>query len=193
MTRPNTFLGSAALCLAATACTNSEMTTSGTGGTTASGSGGSQGGSTGTGGSSASGGALTNAQAGAACTQNCCLACGIDSPGEQTCTCTSHKYASCASPLPSAWTALGGECGDSACLTVGGPCSPQGYASSAEAPQGATVLDGQPCVMNGNVCLTAETDGKHGCVCASDPSGDFVMRCGLVNGRFSNNGMPTTY
>jgi hypothetical protein len=136
---------------------------------------------------------LTNAKAGAACTQNCCLACGIDSLGEQTCTCTSHKYASCTCPLPPAWTALGGECGDSACLTVGGPCSPQGYASSAGAPQGATVLDGQPCVMNGNVCFTAETDGKHGCVCASDPSGDFVMRCGLVNGWFSNNGMATTY
>jgi arabinogalactan endo-1,4-beta-galactosidase len=56
MTRPNIFLGIAALCLAATACANSDMTTSGTGGTTGSGSGGSQGGSTGTGGSSASGG-----------------------------------------------------------------------------------------------------------------------------------------
>ncbi|HVZ89701.1 MAG TPA: hypothetical protein VHG72_22250 [Polyangia bacterium] len=47
--------------------------------------------------------------------------------------------------------------------------------------------------MNGNVCFTAETDGKHGCVCASDPSGDFVMQCGLVEGWFTNNGMPTNY
>ena len=135
----------------------------------------------------------TNAKAGAACTQDCCVGCGIDQLGQATCTCTSHKYASCTCPRPAVWTALGGECGDSACFTEGGPCSPQGYASSTGAPKGATVLDGQPCVMNGNVCFTAESDGKHGCVCASDPSGDFVMRCGLVEGWFSNNGMQTTY
>ena len=134
-----------------------------------------------------------NAKAGAACTQNCCVACGIDQVGQATCTCGSHKYATCTCPRPAVWTALGGECGDSACLTVGGPCSPQGYASSTGAPKGAIVLDGQPCVMNGNVCFTAESDGKHGCVCASDPSGDFVMHCGLVEGWFSDNGMQTTY
>jgi hypothetical protein len=63
----------------------------------------------------------------------------------------------------------------------------------AGAPAGAMVLDGQGCVMNGNVCFTAEADGIHGCVCASDPSGDFVMRCGLVEGWFTDNGMPTSY
>lgn len=136
---------------------------------------------------------VASAKAGAACTQNCCLGCGIDSLGQQTCTCANHKYSGCSCPRPTAWTALGGECGDSACLTAGGPCSPQGYSSSTSAPQGAAILDGQPCVMNGNVCFTAESDGKHGCVCASDPSGDFVMRCGLVNGWFSNNGLQTTY
>jgi hypothetical protein len=121
------------------------------------------------------------------------VGCGIDSLSQATCTCNDHGVASCTCPRPAAWTALGGECGDSACLTEGGPCSPQGYASSVGAPSGATVLEGQPCVMNGNVCFTAESDGKHGCVCASDPSGDFVMRCGLIEGWFSNNGMQTTY
>jgi hypothetical protein len=133
------------------------------------------------------------AQTGAACTQDCCVGCGIDQLGAATCTCSGHKYTSCTCPQPASWTALGGECGDSACLTEGGPCSPQGYASSAGAPSGAAVLEGQPCVMNGNVCFTAESDGKHGCVCASDPSGDFVMRCGLVEGWFTNNGTQTTY
>lgn len=133
------------------------------------------------------------AKAGAACTQSCCLGCGIDSQGQETCPCSNNKYTACACPLPATWNALGGECGDSACLTQGGPCSPQGYASAAGAPTGATVLEGQPCVMNGNVCFTEESDGKHGCVCASDPSGDFVMRCGLVEGWFTNNGMTTTY
>lgn len=56
MTRPSSILRIAAVCLVTTACANSEMTASGTGGTTESGSGGSQAGSTGTGGSSASGG-----------------------------------------------------------------------------------------------------------------------------------------
>jgi hypothetical protein len=135
----------------------------------------------------------TAAKTGASCTQSCCLGCGIDSLGQQTCTCSDKKYTSCSCPLPATWTALGGECGDSSCATEGGPCSPQGYASSAGAPKGANVLEGQPCVMNGNVCFTAESDGKHGCVCASDPSGDFAMRCGLVEGWFSNNGMSTTY
>ncbi len=115
------------------------------------------------------------AKAGAACTQDCCVGCGIDLLGQGTCSCSSDKYAICTCPRPATWTALGGECGDSSCLTEGGPCSPQGYASSAGAPQGATILEGQPCVMNGNVCFSAESDGKHGCVCASDPSGDFVM------------------
>ena len=131
--------------------------------------------------------------AGAACTQACTVGCGIGQLGQATCACDNHVYGSCTCPQPAAWTALGGACGDSACATEGGPCSPQGYASSAGAPSGATVLDGQPCVMNGNVCFTAEPDGQHGCVCASDPSGDFVMRCGPVEGWFSNNGMPTTY
>ena len=133
------------------------------------------------------------AKVGAACTQDCCVGCGIDLLGQATCSCSNHKYASCTCPRPATWTALGGECGDSSCLTDGGPCSPQGYASSVGAPQAATILEGQPCVMNGNVCFTAESDGKHGCVCVSDPSGDFVMRCGLVEGWFSNNGMQTTY
>jgi hypothetical protein len=187
----------------------------GTGGS--GGSAGSVGGTTGTGGAAIDGGAdasstagvcpgdkspnpdvatsctPTAAKAGAACTQDCCTGCGIDLLGQATCTCSNHKYASCSCPLPATWTALGGECGDSACFTEGGPCSPQGYASAAGAPKGATVLEGQPCVMNGNVCFTAESDGKHGCVCASDPSGDFVLRCGLVEGWFSNNGMQTTY
>ena len=134
-----------------------------------------------------------DAKVGAACTQNCCLGCGIDSLGEETCTCTDKKYATCACPRPSSWTALGGECGDSSCMTAGGPCSPQGYASATGAPQGANILDGQDCVMNGNVCFTAEAGDTHGCVCASLPSGDFVMRCGPVNGWFTNNGVPTTY
>jgi hypothetical protein len=135
------------------------------------------------------------AKASATCTQDCCLTCGIDSLGQQTCTCSSanKKYSTCSCPRPSTWTALGGECGDSKCLTAGGPCSPQGYASSAGAPAGANILDGQGCVMNGNVCFTAEADGLRGCVCASEPSGDFVMRCGLVSGWFTNNGTPTTY
>ncbi len=133
------------------------------------------------------------AKVGATCTQNCCVGCGIDSLGAETCTCTNKKYATCTCPRPATWTALGGECGDSSCMTVGGPCSPQGYASATGAPQGANILDGQDCVMNGNVCFTAEAGGTHGCVCASLPSGDFVMRCGLVNGWFTNNGMPTTY
>jgi hypothetical protein len=135
----------------------------------------------------------TAAKVGAACTQSCCLGCGIDSLGQERCTCSGNKYTTCTCPVPATWTALGGECGDSACQTAGGPCSPQGYASAAGAPQGATVLEGQSCVMNGNVCFTAESDGEHGCVCASDPSGYFVMHCGLVEGWFSNNGSPTTY
>jgi hypothetical protein len=48
-------------------------------------------------------------------------------------------------------------------------------------------------VVNGDGCFTAEADGAHGCVCASTPSGDFVLRCGPVNGWFTNNGMATTY
>jgi hypothetical protein len=136
-----------------------------------------------------------SAKVGATCTQNCCLACGIDALGQQTCTCStaSKKYSTCACPRPATWTTIGGECGDSKCLTAGGPCSPQGYASATGAPAGANILDGQDCVMNGNVCFTAEADGAHGCVCASTPSGDFVMRCGLVNAWFTNNGTATTY
>jgi hypothetical protein len=127
----------------------------------------------------------------AACSPD--VPCGIAGLGQTMCVTMNGDCLSCTCPQPAVWTALGGECGDSACATEGGPCSPQGYASAASAPSGATVLDGQPCVMNGNVCFTAESDGGHGCVCASDPSGDFVMRCGLVDGWFSNNGMPTTY
>ena len=119
--------------------------------------------------------------------------CGIAELSETICITMNGDCLSCTCPQPAAWTALGGACGDSACATAGGPCSPQGYASAGAAPSGATVLDGQPCVMNGNVCFTAEADGIHGCVCASDPSGDFVMRCGLVEGWFTDNGMPTSY
>ena len=39
-----------------------------------------------------------NAKAGAACTQNCCIPCGIDSLGAETCTCTNDKYAACQVP-----------------------------------------------------------------------------------------------
>jgi len=110
--------------------------------------------------------------------------CGIDSLGQETCACTGKVCTNCTCPRPATWTALGGECGDSACLIEGGLCSPAGSAAS---------LQGQACVMNGNVCFSSDSDGKHGCVCASDPSGDFVMRCGLVEGWFTDNGQSTMY
>lgn len=158
----------------------------GSGGSSGSGGAGGAAGQAATGGQSGAGGAGGGA-GGLACAGGAPAgaACGIDSLGTE--------LANCTCPLPSAWTALGGECGDAACAIEGGPCSPQGYASSASAPAGGTVLDGQPCVMNGNVCFTAEASGSYGCVCASTPSGDFVMRCGPVNEWFSNNGTPTTY
>ena len=134
-----------------------------------------------------------HAKAGAACTEDCCIGCGIQSWGTETCSCKNGSYSTCTCPVPPSWSALNGICGDSECLTAGGPCSPQGYASDAGAPAKAVVLDGADCVMNGNVCFTAEADGMHGCVCASTPSGDFTMRCGLVNGWFSNDHMTTEY
>jgi hypothetical protein len=134
-----------------------------------------------------------NAKSGATCTQDCCISCGIADLGTQTCTCTQGKYSACACPIPDTWSTLGGICGDSACLTSGGPCAPQGYASAAGAPAHANVLNGATCYQNGNVCFTAEADGKHGCLCASTASGDFVMECGLVNGWFTNTGMATEY
>jgi hypothetical protein len=164
-------------------------TSSGTGGKGgAAGQGGNAGGggAPGTGGASGGGNGCSGGASGAG-------SCGIDSLGQESCACQNGKVVNCACPRPATWTALGGECGDAACATEGGPCSPQGYASSATAPKGGAVLDGQPCVMNGNVCFTAEAGASYGCVCASTPSGDFVMRCGPVNGWFTDNGTPTTY
>jgi hypothetical protein len=135
----------------------------------------------------------TKAKVGAACTQNCCLPWGLDSSGTQTCTCKSGKYSACTAPRPASWDTLGGECGDSMCETSGGPCSPDGYATTATAPKGGKVLDGMPCVQNGAVCFTEESGGLYGCLCASTDTGDFFMRCGLVNGWFTNNGQPTMW
>src|SRR6185312_9890641 len=105
------------------------------------------------------GGQLGAGGAGGGCVGGACggNTCGIDSLSHESCACQNGKPTNCTCPLPSSWTALGGECGDAACATEGGPCSPQGYSSAATATKGGIVLDGQPCVMNGNVCFTGET------------------------------------
>ena len=120
------------------------------------------------------------------CTENCCVACGIDSIGSRFCTCPMPglPYANCTCAPPAGFP-LGLE---------GGPCSPQGYASTtppAGAPDGVFSLRGMPCRAVNLVCFTAESTvaSERGCICMADG----LMHCGNVNHWFTNNGVATAW
>ncbi len=120
------------------------------------------------------------------CSEDCCVACGIDELGSKICVCPTPglPYANCTC-LPPAGMPAG---------LQGGPCSPQGYASvtvPATAPAGSISLRGMPCRALDLVCFTAEStaSSERGCICMADG----LMHCGSVSHWFVNSGVPVKW
>jgi len=120
------------------------------------------------------------------CTEDCCVTCGIDALGARTCTCLEpglpYSNCTCAPPanIPPG--------------LQGGPCSPQGYASTTPpptAPPGTFSLRGMPCRALNLVCFTSESTStsERGCICMADG----LMHCGSVNHWFANDGVTTAW
>jgi hypothetical protein len=125
---------------------------------------------------------------GRACTEDCCLPCGIDFSGSKVCVCPvpGLPYTSC-SCTPPATIPPG---------LLGGPCNPQGFSTSIVplgAPSTTPSLHGMPCKVTSplTVCFTLDStaSAERGCICESDG----VMHCGSVNHWFANNGVPTSW
>lgn len=125
---------------------------------------------------------------GRACTEDCCVACGIDLSGAKTCVCPQpgFPYANC-SCLPPVTVPPG---------LQGGPCNPQGVSTSTvptNIPATTLSLRGMPCRVTAplTVCFTLDSTAtsERGCICESDG----VMHCGSVNHWFSNNGVQTSW
>ncbi len=123
---------------------------------------------------------------GRVCTEDCCVTCGIDLLGLRTCTCPTPglPYSNCNCAPPAAFP-FG---------LQGGPCSPQGYASTMVppgAPAGSISLRGLPCRALNLVCFTLESTptSERGCICMADG----VMHCGSVNHWFVNDAVPTAW
>jgi hypothetical protein len=120
------------------------------------------------------------------CTEDCCVACGIDASGTKICSCPNAglPYSNCVCAPP-----VGFPSG-----LQGGPCNPQGYASTAvpvTAPAGAISLRGRPCRAVNLVCFTAESTAasERGCICLADG----LMHCGSVSHWFVNDGVPADW
>jgi len=119
------------------------------------------------------------------CTQDCCVACGIDLSGAKTCVCPAPglPFASCSCVQPA--TIPPG--------LQGGPCSPQGFSTSTVPVGGPPSLRGTPCKVTSplTVCYTIDStaSSERGCICESDG----IMHCGAVNHWFSNNGVATSW
>jgi hypothetical protein len=124
---------------------------------------------------------------GKACTEDCCVPCGIDAQGFKVCTCPNPcagPYANCTCSPP-AFIPAG---------LHGGPCSPQGYSTASvpsTAPDGAISLRGLPCKETSLVCFTADSTpvSERGCICEADG----LMHCGSVNHWFVNDATATEW
>ncbi len=126
---------------------------------------------------------------GTACTQDCCVNCGIDQAGIKFCNCRTPglPYANCNCAAPP----------DIPPGLMGGPCVPAG--DSRPLVQAATSLRGMPCKMKNLVCFTTDnmSSSERGCICKQDSDGDggttLTMHCGSVNKWFTNNAVPTEW
>ena len=124
---------------------------------------------------------------GTACTQDCCVTCGIDGLGIKFCQCRTPglPYANCNCAAPAS-IPLG---------LMGGPCVPAGD-SRAMPPAGSQMaIRGMPCKMLNLVCFTADSvsSSERGCICQDDGGGVLTLHCGSVNKWFSNTGTPTNW
>ncbi len=112
----------------------------------------------------------SDARSGAACTQDCLVACGFQSMGLKTCSCASGSYSQCPCPRPPEY--LGAETAPD-CDTLG---SPDGTAEA---------LDDLPCTTEwaqciGNDPVTGNT--PRGCACMKHiVSGMLQWFCGSTN------------
>ena len=125
---------------------------------------------------------------GVACSQDCCVSCGIDATGIKFCNCRTPglPFANCTcSPPPTIPPGL-----------MGGNCDPQGD-SRAMPPAGAgMIIRGMPCKAANLVCFTSDSisTSERGCICQDSGDGQgLVLHCGSVNKWFTNNGVPTSW
>ena len=128
---------------------------------------------------------------GRACSQDCCVTCGIDQWATKICSCPvpGLPYANCTCVQPS-FIPFG---------LHGGPCVPQG--DSRPAVQVANSLRFVPCSTLNLVCFTADStpSAERGCICRDDGIGNggmgpgLFLHCGSVNHWFTNDGVPVVF
>jgi hypothetical protein len=125
---------------------------------------------------------------GTACSQDCCVTCGIDATGIKFCNCKTPglAYANCTCAPPA--TIPPG--------LLGGNCMPQGDSRAAPPAGAGMIIRGMPCKTANLVCFTSDSmsTSERGCICQDVGDGTgLILHCGSVNKWFANNGVPTSW